>query len=137
MSGVPSAFILVLVVVWLTPEGVLTECVRVVLVLVRPIGACPVVEVVDFDTTAPGLVLIRLVVIFDELVRIDEVCCVVVAVPVLAGAVVWARAAEVPSRLSETRKPRRRFIKTGFWKVIWLPQPGKQAQGKVFKMKAY
>ena len=107
MSGVPSAFILVLVEVLLIPEGVVIDLLRVVLVLVAGVWPVAVVEVVDFDIVAPGLVV---VVIFDELLR-----TVVLAggvVPPVAGAVVWAKVAEVPpSRLSETRKPKRRFIK--------------------------
>ena len=126
MSGVPSAFILVLLVVLLMPEGVLTECVRVlVVVLMLPAGVwpVPVVEVEDFDTTAPGRgVILLLVVIRDELVCIEELCfVVVVAAPVAAGAAVWASTEVAPSRLSEARKPRIRFMKMGFRDEAALP----------------
>ena len=112
MSGVPSAFILVLVEVddLVTPEGVavvldllmVAEPFVMVDDLVMPTGLFIVLDFVV--TLVPGWVVLLVVVIFDELPLI-----------VVAGAVVgvWARAAVEPSRLSETRSPKMRFIKKG------------------------
>ena len=117
MSGVPSAFILVLVEVddLVMPEGVavvldllmVAEPFVMVDDLVMPAG---LLIVLDFVVTfALGWVVLLVVVIFDELLLIGAVA------GVAAGAVagVWARAAVEPSRLSETRNPKMRFIKKG------------------------
>ncbi|GAA3993393.1 hypothetical protein GCM10022407_42050 [Hymenobacter antarcticus] len=91
------------------PEGVVivldllvvAEPLVMVLDLVMPAG---LVIVLDFVVTLlAGTCAVR-VVIFEELVLIVEVLVGGV------GAGVWARAAELPSRLSETRKPMMRFI---------------------------
>ena len=109
MSGVPSAFILVLVDVLVMPEGVVILLdllmvavpLVVVLDLVMPAG---LVMVLDFTVVfVAGTWAVR-VVIFDELVLI----LVVAAAGIAAG--VWAWATALPSRLSETRKPTMRFI---------------------------
>ncbi|GAB3725525.1 hypothetical protein GCM10027594_07020 [Hymenobacter agri] len=75
------------------------------------------VMVLDFDMPAGLVIVDDLVVTFVAgacevviLVVFDELALIVLVVPVLAGAVVWARAAEPPSRLRETRRPRMRFI---------------------------
>ena len=84
MSGVPSAFILVLVEVLVMPVGVVMVLERVVLVLLVPAEVWAVVEVVDFDIVVPGRVPVLLVVvIFDELLRMAPGR---VVVPVGAGA---------------------------------------------------
>ena len=113
MSGVPSAFILVLVEVevdeaedFVMPEGVvmvldlvIVPALFVVLLdLLMPAGLVIVLDLVVVRVAGVWAVVVILVV-FDELVLI---------VPV-AGVAVWAWAA-APSRLSETRKPRMRFM---------------------------
>ena len=87
MSGVPSAFILVLVEVLVMPEGVvivLDFCIVALLFvmvddLVMPAGLFIVLDLVV--TFVPGWVVL-LVVIFDELVLI---CVVVAGAGVVAG----------------------------------------------------
>ena len=106
MSAVPSAFTLVLVEVedLLMLAGVVVVAVPLVEVLdlVVPIG---LLMVLDFDVTfVPGWVVL-LVVMVDALLLI----VVAGAAGVVAGA--WASATELPSRLSEKRKPKMRFIK--------------------------
>ena len=118
MSAVPSAFILVLVAVEVEEVLLMPEGVVIVLDLL-PVAA-PLVMVLDlvmpaglvmvFDCTVtfvPGWVVL-LVVIFEELLLI-----VVVGAGVVVAAGVWAIAAELPSRLRETRNPKMRFIKQG------------------------
>lgn len=140
MSGVPSAFILVLVEVeevdFVVPAGVavvldllmVAELLVIVLDLVLAAGAAIVPDLAVLAGLAIGLglaaaglagapalvvafaagVCTAVVVIFDDLVLF-------VVVPAgAAGAAVWARAAEPPKRLNETRKLRMRFIKSGF-----------------------
>jgi hypothetical protein len=97
-------------------------------ILVLPAGVAVVLDllivpellviVLDFDMPAGLVIVVDLVVIFVAgacevviLVVFDELALMVLVVPVVAGAVVWARAAEPPSRLRETRKPRMRFIR--------------------------
>ena len=109
MSGVPSAFILVLVEVLVMPEGVVMVLDLLVVALpfvvvddlVMPAGL-PIV--LDFVVVA-GVWDVR-VVIFDELLLI-----LVVAGVVGVAAGTCAKATEPPSRLKETRKLRMRFIK--------------------------
>lgn len=105
MSAVPSAFMCVLLDVddvLVMPEGVVMVLdllvVPVLLVavldLVMPAGFC---IVLDFTVVlVPGWVV--LVVMVDELLLVW----------VEAG--VWAKAAEPPNRLRDTRKPRIRFM---------------------------
>ena len=76
--------------------------------LVMPAG---LVIVVDFVVVDAAGVCVLLAVILDELLlNLGAAAAGGVAAGVAAGAV-WARAADPPSRLSETRKPRMRFIK--------------------------
>lgn len=113
MSGVPSAFILVLVdvdeaEVLVVPEGVLMvldfvivpALFVIVLDLLMPAGLVIVLDLTVVRVAGVWAVVVILVV-FDELVLI---------VPV-AGMGVWAWAAAPPSKLRETRKPRMRFMK--------------------------
>jgi hypothetical protein len=60
---------------------------------------------VDYLLMPAGLVLVLDVVV----VRVAGACAVAVVAGAAAG--VWARAAALPNRLMETRKPRMRFIK--------------------------
>jgi len=113
MSGVPSAFIFVLVevddeaAVLVVPEGmdivldlvIVPAPLVVVLDLLMPAGFCIVLDLVVVRVAGVWAVVVILVV-FDELLLI---------VPV-AGMGVWAWAAAPPSRLSETRKPIMRFM---------------------------
>lgn len=112
MSGVPSAFILVLVEVFVMPEGV---------VIVLDLLVAPALWVVVLDLLIPaGLVIVLDLVVVRVagvwavvviLVVLDELVLIVPAAPVVVdiGVVVWAWATP-PNRLKETRKPRMRFI---------------------------
>ena len=112
MSGVPSAFIFVLVEVdeaevLVVPAGVVIvldfvivpALLVIVLDLLIPAGLVIVLDLVVVRVAGVWAVVVILVV-FDELLLI---------VPV-AGVAVWAWAAP-PSRLSERRKPIMRFMK--------------------------
>ena len=110
MSGVPSAFIFVLVEVeddiLVFPDGVLMvldltvvpALLVIVLDLLMPAG---LVIVLDLTVVrVAGIWAVVILVVFDELLLI---------VPV-AGTGVWAWAAAPPSKLRETRKPIIRFM---------------------------
>lgn len=111
MSGVPSAFIFVLVEVeddiLVFPEGVLMvldltvvpALLVIVLDLLMPAGLVIVLDLTVVRVAGVWAVVVILVV-FDELLLI---------VPV-AGTEVWAWAAAPPSKLRETRKPIIRFM---------------------------
>ena len=101
MSGVPSAFILVLVEVLVMPEGVVMVLDLLTVAwffdmvedLLRPAG---LVEVVVRVVVA-GACIVLVVVIFDELLLI------------VAGAV-WAWAARPPVTSKAARNPKKRFM---------------------------
>ena len=112
MSGVPSAFILVLVEVaeaevLVVPAGVVIVLDLVVVPallvvvpdLLMPAGLVIVLDLVVVRVAGVWAVVVILVV-FDELLLI---------VPV-AGMGVWAWAAAPPSKLSDKRKPMMRFM---------------------------
>ena len=108
MSGVPSAFILVLVEVLVMPEGVVMVLdllivawfFDIVAVLLMPAGLVDDVERVV--VVVAGVCDVRVVVIFDELALIEPV----------AG-VVWAWVERLPTTSRAERKPKRRFITSG------------------------
>ena len=114
MSGVPSAFmcvlVLVLVEVLVMPEGVVMvldllivpEPLVMVLDLLMPAG---LLIVLDFTVVRVAGVWTWWVVVFDELVLIR----VVEAAGAGAVAGVWARATPL-SKLRETRNPKMRFM---------------------------
>ncbi len=113
MSGVPSAFILVLLLVLVLPDGVaiVLDLVIVpwplVLVddLVMPAGFRMVVDRVV--VTRPGFCVVWVVVLV-ELALLVAVAGGVAGTAGVAG--VWAKAAELPIKLNDTRKLRRRFM---------------------------
>lgn len=113
MSGVPSAFIFVLVEVLVVPEGMVMVLDWLMVAwffvevddLLRPAG---LLIVLDFVVTFVPGVWVLVVVVFDELLLIEVAGA---GAGVAAGA--WARAAELPSKLREMRKPNRRFIRKG------------------------
>jgi len=104
MSGVPSAFILVLFEVLVMPEGVVmvldllmvAELFDIVVFLLMPAGL--VEAVVRVVVVVAGVCDVLIVVIFDELL------------PMVAG-VVWAWAARPPVTNRAARNPKKRFIK--------------------------
>ena len=112
MSGVPSAFILVLDEVLVMPEGVVivldllmvAPLFVVVADLLMPAGLVMVLDLVV--VLVAGVCAVVLVDTFEELVLI-----LVVEVAGMVAAGVWARAAVPPSRLKESRKPRMRFMR--------------------------
>lgn len=97
MSGVPSAFIFMLVEVDEVEVLVMPEGVVIVLDLLIPAGLVIVLDLVVVRVAGAVVVIL---VVFDELLLI---------VPV-AGIGVWAWTAAPPSRLRETRKPMIRFM---------------------------
>jgi len=102
MSGVPSAFIFVLVEVLVMPEGVVmvldllmvAELFDMVEDLLMPAG---LVEVVVWVVVVLGTWLVLVVVIFDELV-------------LMVAGVVWAWAAKPLVTNSAARNPKKRFM---------------------------
>jgi len=118
MSGVPSAFILVLVEV--DEAEVLVVAAGVAMVLDLVIVPALLVVVLDLVMPAGLVIVLDLVVTFVAgacevviFVVFDELLLIVLMVPLpaagVAGVVVWAWVAP-PSRLRETRNPRMRFI---------------------------
>lgn len=106
MSGVPSAFILVLVEVLVMPEGVVMVLDLVMVAwffdivedLLMPAGL--VEAVVRVVVVVAGACDVLVVVIFDELLLI-----------VLAAGVVWAWAERPPATNSAVNKPKKRFMR--------------------------
>jgi hypothetical protein len=110
MSGVPSAFILVLVEVLVMPEGVVMVLDLLIVAwffdivedLLRPAG---LVEVVVRVVVVAGTCEVLVVVIFDELLLI-----------VLAAGAVWAWAARPPVTNNAARNPKKRFMVWEEWR---------------------
>lgn len=100
--------VLVEVAVLLMPEGVV---IVLDLVMVPP----PLVMVEDLVMPAGLLIVLDLVVLVFvvEVLRCMAPLGGVAVGGVVAAGVVWAEAAEPPSKASETRKPRMRFIRSG------------------------
>ncbi len=108
MSGVPSAFILVLVEVLVMPEGVVMVLDLLMVAwffdmvedLLMPAGLVEVL--VRVVVVVAGVCDVLVVVIFDELVLI-----------VLVVGVVWAWAERLPATSSAAKKLKRRFMRGG------------------------
>ena len=107
MSGVPLAFILVLVEVFVMPEGVVMVLDLLMVawffdmvdVLLRPAG---LVEVVVRVVVVAGACITLVVVILLELLLV-----------VLAAGVVWAWATRPPVMSRAERRPKKRFMGSG------------------------